>query len=61
MHVDWFLSDLLGKLGISGGFVAIAIVLFIVLYFVIKYAVTNGIGEALKKRDETERKNEKTE
>lgn len=59
MHLDWFVSDLLSDLGLTAGAVILFAAGLTLFYFVVKWAVRNGIREAYQreKKEQEERKN----
>lgn len=47
MHLDWIVSDLLSDLGLTAGAVILFAAGLTLFYFVVKWAVRNGVREAL--------------
>lgn len=58
MHLDWIVSDLLSDLGLTAGAVILFAAGLTLFYFVVKWAVRNGVREALhgEKREHGESK-----
>ena len=48
MHLDWFVSDFLSDLGLTTGAVILFAAGLTLFYFVVKWAVRNGVREALR-------------
>ncbi|WP_370687055.1 DUF6019 family protein [Ruminococcus sp. zg-924] len=47
MHLDWIVSDLLSGLGLTAGALIVFAAGLTLFYFVVKWAVRNGVREAL--------------
>lgn len=47
MHLDWIVSDLLSGIGLTAGAVILFAAGLTLFYFVVKWAVRNGVREAL--------------
>ena len=48
MHLDWIVSDFLSDLGLTTGAVILFATGLTLFYFVVKWAVRNGVREALQ-------------